>query len=299
MTIPPRIGAFEIARLEPPDLPELLAFLDEDPVQRVFWIALALRDALARPRDEAWAARRDGAIVAAVHLSGGSGAILPLGDDTDALERLAGQAWGRRTLLPRRAQIIGPRGAAWSFARAFVQGGAHPRIAREQTYFAVERGALAPVERLPSLRAARPDDFALVYESGAALRAEELEEDPRAVDAQAYARRVEEECRDGHTFLWIEGSELRFRASISAATADAVQISGVYTPPAQRRRGYARRGLAELCARWFERSRTACLFVNDFNSPALGLYRELGFRAVGAWGSYFFDSLEPRPPLRA
>jgi ribosomal protein S18 acetylase RimI-like enzyme len=291
VSLHPGTGALEISRLEPPALPELLAFLDEDPVQHVYWIALALRDALARPRDAVWAARRDGAIVAIVHLAGGSGAVLPLGEDAAALERLARIAWQQRTLLPRRAQIIGPRRAATALARAFAEGGAHPRLSREQTYFALEARDLPAFARVPELRAARPEDHDRVFESGAELRAEELEEDPRTADAAAYARRVEEECRDGYTYLWLDAAGLRFRASISAATPAAVQISGVFTPPSRRRLGYARRAISEICTRWFERSRVACLFVNDFNTPAIALYRALGFRRAGEWASYFFDSV--------
>jgi predicted GNAT family acetyltransferase len=130
------------------------------------------------------------------------------------------------------------------------------------------------------------------------MRAEELEEDPRVADPAGYARRVEEECRDGYTFLWFEGPELRFRASISAMTPDAAQVSGVYTPPALRNRGLARRGLSEMCVRLFERSRTVCLFVNDFNAPALAVYRRMGFRDHADWASAFYDrrrDAEPRP----
>src|SRR5206468_1897081 len=123
-------------------------------------------------------------------------------------------------------------------------------------------GTLPVFERLPALRPAEPGDFDLVHESGALLRLEELEEDPRATDPEAYRRRVVDECRDGHTWVWLDGEGLCFRASVSAITADAAQISGVFTPVARRRRGLAGRGLAELCARLFERCRAACLFVN-------------------------------------
>jgi predicted GNAT family acetyltransferase len=81
---------------------------------------------------------------------------------------------------------------------------------------------------------------------------------------------------------------LCFRASVSAATADAAQVSGVYTPPARRGQGYATRGLAELCRRLLARSHHACLFVNDFNQPALALYRRLGFRSISDWASAFY-----------
>ena len=164
-----------------------------------------------------------------------------------------------------------------------------PRIHRAQCYLALARGAMAPSEPLPALRPARPDDYAIVYETGAELRAEELDEDPRQVDPVAYARRVEEECRDGYTWVWRHQGELRFRASVSALTADAVQISGVYVPPGLRNRGYARRGLTELCSRLHERTSTACLFVNDFNAPALAVYRRIGFVLHAEWGSAFYD----------
>jgi len=165
------------------------------------------------------------------------------------------------------------------------------RLVRDQSYLALDRGRLAPFERLPELRRAQPEDYALVYDSGARLRSEELDEDPRQADAGSYARRVEEECRDGYTHLWVDREGLCFRASVSAITGDAAQVAGVYTPPARRRRGYARRGLSELCVRLHERCATVCLFVNDFNFAAIDLYRALGFRHVADWGSAFYDRL--------
>jgi hypothetical protein len=284
-------SALVIERLGPADLVELFAFLDRDPVLNVYLIALTLRDALARPRDELWAARRDGAIVALVYLGGHSGAVLPHGSEPEAIERLAVQALARRDVIPRHAQVIGPRDAVGIFTRRFAAAGVAARLVRDQSYLALERGRLAPFERLPELRRAQPEDYALVYDSGARLRSEELDEDPRETDAGAYARRVEEECRDGYTHLWVDRDGLRFRASVSALTGDAAQVAGVYTPPARRRRGYARRGLAELCARLHERCASVCLFVNDFNLPAIDLYRALGFRHLADWGSAFYDRL--------
>jgi ribosomal protein S18 acetylase RimI-like enzyme len=252
-----------------------------------------LRDALGQPRDEYWAARRDGEITGLLHLGGQSGAMLPLGEDEESLRRLGDQARLRLPFLPRRFQLIGPRVAVDPFLQRFRRSGIRARLERSQVYLALEPHRLAPFERLPDLAPARREDLALAYESGADLRAEELEEDPRAVDPLGYRRRVEEECRDGHTYLWKDEQGLRFRASVSAITADAAQVSGVYTPPGRRRHGYARRGLSELCARLLERSRTVCLFVNDFNTPALELYRVMGFEQRAAWWSNFYDLGRP------
>jgi ribosomal protein S18 acetylase RimI-like enzyme len=286
----PRSGPLALDRLDPTDLPEVFGWLDQDPVLNVYLMALVLRDALAAPRDEYWAVRREGGIAALLHIGSQSGAVLPLGEDAAALRLLADHARQRLPFLPRRFQVIGPRAAVLTILQHVARSGLRPRLERRQVYMALEPGALPDFERLPELVTARPEDFELVYESGARLRLEELEEDPRQADPAGYRRRVEEECRDGHAWLWRDAAGLCFRASVSALTGDAAQLSGVYTPPERRNRGLARRGLAELCARLLVRSRAVCLFVNDFNVPALALYRRLGFTERAGWHSAFFDT---------
>jgi len=261
-------------------------------VLNVYLLALTLRDGLANPRDEFWGVRRDdGLLVALLHLGSQSGAVLPVGDDAGAIATMSDQIARRRTFLPRRFQVIGPRAAVHGLVRRLGQEGVQPRLQRDQIYMSLDPEELASFEPLPQLRRALREDFRLMYEPGADLRAEELEEDPRLADPAGYARRTEDECRDGYTHVWIDADGLRFRASVSAITPDATQVSGVYTPPARRNQGYARRALSELCRRLFERSRRVCLFVNDFNAPALAVYRRMGFREIGAWASAFY----PRP----
>ena len=288
MTLEHDTRPLSIDRMGPDDLVETFAFLDREPVLNVYLAALVLRDGLAHPRDSFLAARRDGEIAALLYLGPPSGAILPVGDDDAALAWLAAEARGRLAALPRRFQVIGTRRAVAPFLAGFAAMGLVPRLERAQTYMAVERGAFAAPQRLPELRPAAPEDRDQMFESGVRLRVEELDEDPRDADALAYARRVEEECRDGHTFVWAEGGGLRFRACVSAVTADAAQVSGVYTVPALRNQGIARRGVGELCLRLFERSRAACLFVNDANAPAIAVYRRLGFTPRAAWYSAFY-----------
>lgn len=283
----PRTIALE--RLAPPDVPEALSFLDGDPVANVYLVALVLRDAFARPRDECWAARRAGRITALLYLGGHSGAVLPLGGDDEALHALGTLAGERLGDLPVRFQVTGPYDAVAALLRTFPGGGLEPRLRRRQIYMSLAPGALPVIPRLPELRPARREDYALVHDTGAMLRAEELLEDPREVDPVGYARRAEEDCRDGHTFVWRDARGLVFRASVSALTPDAAQVSGVWTAPGWRGQGVARRGLAELCARLLLRSREVCLFVNDTNAPAIALYHRLGFADRVTWGSAFFE----------
>jgi hypothetical protein len=288
MSVHPDVHGITIERAGSGDLLEVLGWLNREPVLNVYLVALVLRDGLSAPRDEYWLARRGDTLTGLVCLGGSSGAVLPVGDDATTLGALAARTAERLSVLPRRFQIVGPRAAVKAIVARLQAAGIGPRLERPQVYMGVDRGCLPPFQRLPELRPTGPEDFDLVYESGAELRAEELEEDPRIAEPAAYARRVQAECRDGYTYLWLENGRLLFRTSLSALTADAVQIAGVYTPPEWRNRGLARRGLAELCARLFERTQTACLFVNDFNAPALAVYHRLGFRSSAAWATAFY-----------
>jgi uncharacterized protein len=279
----------------PEDLLEVFGWLDRDPVVNVYPLALVLRDRLRAPRDEFWVAQQASRITGIVYIGAASGAILPVAEDDQTRTALAARIVDRVGAVPERFQLVGPRADVEVATRALTAAGIPPRMERAQIYMSLPREQLVRFERLPALRRAQPDDLALVFETGADLRAEELGEDPRHADPEGYAGRVEDECRNGYTWLWIEEGTLRFRASLSALTADAVQISGVYTPPAQRNHGYAQRGLAELLTRQFERTRAACLFVNDFNAPAIAVYRRLGFRHAADWASIFYDRRAPRP----
>src|SRR5215831_10510921 len=118
MALHPGIGTPVVDRLGPRDVPEVLSFLEDDPVLNVYLIALVLRDALARPHDLWWGARRDGRLTALLYLGAHSGAVLPAGDDLDAHRALGRWALEDRTpdtpgapvaALPGRLQVIGPR----------------------------------------------------------------------------------------------------------------------------------------------------------------------------------------------
>src|SRR6266436_243825 len=101
-------AALTIERLRPSHLAETLRWLGREPVLHVYVTALALRDSFASPHDEAWVARRDGAITNLLYLGGRSGAVLPHGEDAEGLRQLAAVAGSRRAALPARLQVIGP-----------------------------------------------------------------------------------------------------------------------------------------------------------------------------------------------
>ena len=154
------------------------------------------------------------------------------------LEKLAVEYQGRFLLAkvnsdehPKLSAQFGVRGIP--NVKAFVDG----KLADEFTGALPESGVRAFIDRLiptpgEKLRRASREDVRVLYESGADLRAEELEEDPRQADPAGYARRTEDESRDGYTHLWTDPQGLRFRASVSAVTPDAAQVSAPHVAEA-------------------------------------------------------------------
>jgi predicted GNAT family acetyltransferase len=79
-------------------------------------------------------------------------------------------------------------------------------------------------------------------------------------------------------------------SAFNAVLPDAVQVGGVWTPPARRGRGYARAAVAgsllDARARGVTRG---VLFTAQENRPAQRAYEALGFQVVGDYGLLGFS----------
>ncbi|MDX1583498.1 MAG: GNAT family N-acetyltransferase [Thermoanaerobaculia bacterium] len=141
--------------------------------------------------------------------------------------------------------------------------------------------SMKPDVGLDEVRLSRFDDLDLLVPACAAMHHEEIGIDPLARDAFGYQQRIRDLVKQNRSFVWIEQNEIVFKCEISAQTYDSAQLMGVWTAPRLRRRGYAIRGLSEVCGYIVSQGRSVTLFVNDFNHPARRLYEHLGFRQVG------------------
>jgi predicted GNAT family acetyltransferase len=146
----------------------------------------------------------------------------------------------------------------------------------------------APEPGETGLRPATLDDLDRLVPACAAAHYEEIGIDPVRRDPEGFRWRTRAQIEERRSWLWLEDGVIRFTAEASAWTPAAVQLQQVWVDPVARGRGYAQRGLRDLCRLLLARVPTVCLFVRPENTPALRLYEAIGMRRVLTYRSLIF-----------
>lgn len=132
---------------------------------------------------------------------------------------------------------------------------------------------------------ATEDDLELAMEWFAAFMgdADEQAGRPRGVSAHEVPDRSEmlRRLRGGQLWFWVD--ETGQRVHLTAANPPSfgvVRIGPVYTPPAQRGRGWASNAVAEVSRRIQTDGARACLYTDQANPTSNKIYAALGYRPV-------------------
>lgn len=249
-------------KLVEPDREQILRFCDEDPIERVF-----LEDMARRSAGRFVALANGGRLDALCHV--GVNAV-PSGSGCEAFARDVARS------SPR--MLIGEAGAVselWAAARSRLP---RPREDRPgQPVFVIDA---PPAPGESALRAAEASDLELLVPACAAAHELEIGVDPLRRDAEGFRWRTRAQIDEGRSWIWEDDGVILFKAEASAWTPSAVQLQQVWVDPVARRRGYASRGLADLCRLLLERVPAVCLFVRAENAEAIGLYEAIGMRHV-------------------
>lgn len=271
----------------PADLSEVLAVLDQDPLANAYVTARVLDSGLERAQlgGEMWGCYRDGRLVALCY-SGTN--LVPVSADADATRVFAHQALrgGRRC-----SAIVGaaPQAALlWSHLEP--HWGPAREVRGHQPLMSID----APPRDVtpdPLVRPLRKEEMDLALPAAVAMFTEEVGFSPyEAPDGGLlYQARVAEAVGTGRCLARVEDDRVVFKAEIGAVTPHTCQIQGVWTAPDRRGQGLATAGMAAVLRHALTHvAPSASLYVNDFNAPALALYRRLGFTEVGALMSVLF-----------
>jgi uncharacterized protein len=274
-----------VSRIEPlsaTNEAEVLAYLSLAPYDNVFveW--------LIRSR----ACSRDDAFV--VVSRAGSGEldgvcyfgrqIVPYAQSESALEAFAGRARSARTPV----MIVGPRQGVERFWDKAQQHFPVPRAQRRsQPVYALDRQHLrGSRDDAPVGRAGR-GDLQDLNGNSAAMFESELGAIPGGAPAQ-HLERTRRILEVGWWWRYRVDGHIVFQCNVGSQTPGTAQLQGVWTPPADRGKGYATRGLAAICDHLLDENATLCLFVNDFNADAIALYERVGFFRAGEFATLLF-----------
>jgi ribosomal protein S18 acetylase RimI-like enzyme len=253
-----------------PTLEQVLRFCAEDPVERVF-----LEDIARRGLGRFMAVLRGDEIEGLCHVGAN---VVPSGAGCGV--------FADAVVASRARMVIGEERAVGELWEEAGRSLPPPREDRPgQPVYALRE---APEAGETGLREARLDDLSLLVPACAAAHLEEIGVDPLRRDAETFRWRTRQQIEEGRSWLWEVDGVIRFKAEASAWTPAAVQLQQVWVDPEARRRGYARRALADLCRLLLGHVPTVCLFVRPENTPALRLYDSLGMTRELTYRSLIF-----------
>lgn len=274
-------GSWQIRNLDAAHKAEVFHFLERHELLNIYLLS-RLSDEGFGSRGQTVAIRRRGETICIASLT--INLAISIDPEIDASTRTTAMAILSELILGRALLVRAVIAPADAVEELWKRIGSHyepPTVVRlNQPVYALE--ALSPtLTDLSFVRLSQSSDLDQLVPACAAMHREEVGIDPLTRDAIGYRRRIEELVGAHRSFIAVTGGEIVFKCEVSAETPRAAQLMGVWTHPAYRRQGWARRGMTEVCGHLLRNGKQVTLFVNDFNEPAIRLYRSLGFRQIG------------------
>ncbi|MDQ4077975.1 MAG: GNAT family N-acetyltransferase [Chloroflexota bacterium] len=193
--------------------------------------------------------------------------------DFEALSLIAQTLHEQGVHLPG---VLGPTDEARAFAERWQQlTGTSYHLDISQRIYQLE--AVEPVPMAPGyLRPATAADRDLLVRWAAAFT-EDAFGSAEGYDAE---RTVDGYLRYRTAYIWEDGEPVSM-AVAHGPTPNGIRVSFVYTPPEQRRKGYATACVATLSQRLLDQGRRYCFLFTDLANPTSNhIYQEIGYRPV-------------------
>ena len=176
--------------------------------------------------------------------------------------------------------VSGPHDLAHSFLTRFIQvSGRALRVEVERAILVYVLGSLiVPAPSSGFWRAGEQDDFELLltWWNGFA--------DDTDVERHGFEESVRPSLRDGRMYLWIDADRpvcaVSHSLAVTTPSGSVARIGPVYTPPEERRRGYASQLTAAVSSRLRQRGHGLMLFTDAANATSNGVYTRLGYQKV-------------------
>jgi uncharacterized protein len=144
---------------------------------------------------------------------------------------------------------------------------------------------IQPARPPGSLDEAKDDKISLITDWIIAFQQEALDTKMGREDAIRQAERL---VAERNLYFWDDGGPVSMAAS-ARPTRNGISVNLVYTPPEQRRKGYASACVAALSQRLLEAGyKFCCLFTDLANPTSNRIYLEVGYQPVCDHTEYCF-----------
>lgn len=215
---------------------------------------------------------KDGALVAVLFIGGEGSLVVPGGNDPAEVIALAEAVAGKFKV---RA-CTGDKAAVDGILRYFTNGTDKPRLQRTQRLYSVSADDLGPFTN-PTLRLATEADFEGVLTMSAGWIKENFERDALAEDAAGFKARVMQRIRNKRTYVLDSGGKLVFKIDVGPRSMHGAELEGLYTVPAERRRGHATLSLGQISRHLLSSLPRLTLRVDDLDPSLAGVARKVGY----------------------
>jgi predicted GNAT family acetyltransferase len=192
----------------------------------------------------------------------------------------------------RCASIVGIRHEVAALWNLLEPKWGPARALRDRQYFLSLQRANAYAIGLPELevRVATLADFEQLLPASIDMFTAELGVSPIQDGGDlAYRTRLASQIEGAQIFVGMHHEQLVFKCEVGASSATAALLQGVWVANSLRNRGIASAALSEVIQQLFRIGHdSVCLYVNDFNAPALATYAKLGFRSEADYMTVLF-----------
>lgn len=212
--------------------------------------------------------------------------VLSIDCPREAMELIAADLAMLYSMLPG---VLGPNPVGEQFAGLWSQRSSQPfHRNRRQRIYQLEQ--VRPVTGVPGrMRPITEADRELLIAWFTDFNREALAEESRR---EAVERLVDGFIAGGTRGLvvWEVEGQVVSMAGWSGPTPTGVRVVAVYTPPAQRKRGYASACVAALSRQLLDSGKQRCFLFTDLDNPTSNrIYQEIGYRPICDMDEYRFS----------
>jgi uncharacterized protein len=235
------------------------------------------------PEARFWTVHEDGRVVAVALWTPPHNLILSQIDEARWLAALAEEVLANEEV----PGVHGSTDAARGFADAWSArtGGTVVRVLQERI-FRLDQ-VIAPRAVPGQWREAEERDRAVLAAWSVAFAVEALPDGPPPDGAEAADRMLRRVGRVA--YVWEDAGEVVALAAAGGPTPRGIRLGPVYTPPAQRGRGYASNLVAAVSQGQLDAGRSFCFLFTDVTNPTSNrIYQAIGYEAVTNVEQYRF-----------